>query len=736
MSQLTQNRRSFLKMAGVAGGGLILGIPLVGCSSAKPPAYQPEAQALAPNAFLQITSDNRIHFYLPNSEMGQGVYQGLTTLVAEELEVSPDAIEVHHADVHKAYRNPEFSMQGTGGSTSLRANYQRLRQAGANAREVLRAAAAQQLRAPVAELQLQEGQVLWQGNRYPYGDFAALASTLPVPEDTPLKAPKDFALIGKDRPRLDAVAKVTGSAEFGIDIEIPDLYRAVLVRCPVYGGQAKSFNADPVKVMPGVKTVVNVFNGVAVVADTYWQARQAVAQLEVEWELPEELSQWSSDVLQKEFETALDTEKGEKAEKVGDGANALADAAKTVSAQYWAPYLAHAAMEPLNCTVQLQPDRCDVWTGTQMPEGAQGIAALHAGLDKDQVAIHSTFLGGGFGRRGNLDYVAEAVSIAKATGLAIQLVWSREDDTRHDWYRPAAMARFEAGLDDQGQLQSWSVKHVSPNMMPHVMDEAVDAMLHGAVPSRFADWLSKRGYGLFENWVVEPFSVEGLAEDYDAPHKEVRHITRDPGLRVGFWRSVGHSFSGFFKESFMDELAVAANRDPLEMRLDHTRNNPRLHQVIQQVADLAGWGKPLPPGHFQGIAAQKSFDTYVAQVAEVSVDNGQIKVHKVFCAVDCGLAVNPDVVKAQMESGIIFGLTAALYGEITLQDGAVVQSNFHDYPMLRMNESPSIEVTIVASQEDPTGVGEPGVPPIAAAVANAVFAATGQRLRSLPLKLG
>lgn len=736
MSQLSQSRRSFLKMAGLAGGGLILGIPLAGCSSAKAPAFQTEPQALAPNAFLQITSDNRIFFYLPNSEMGQGVYSGLTTLVAEELEVPPEAIEVRHADVHRAYRNPDFGMQGTGGSTSLKGNYQRLRQAGANAREVLRAAAAQQLNAPSTELQLKQGQVFWQGNRYPYGQFAALASTLPVPEDTPLKAPKDFTLIGKDRPRLDAIAKTTGTAEFGIDIEIPDLYRAVLVRCPVFGGQAKGFNAEPIKALPGVKTVVSSFNGVAVVAETYWQARKAAAQLEVEWDLPEKLSRWSSDALQEEFKGALDSEKGEKAEKIGKGAAALAKAAKTVSADYWAPYLAHATLEPLNCTVRLQPDHCDVWVGTQMPEGAQGIAALHAGLDKDQVAIHSTFLGGGFGRRGNLDYVAEAVSIAKATGLAIQLVWSREDDTRHDWYRPAAMARFEAGLDEQGQLHSWSVKRVGPNMMPYVMDEAVDAMLYGAVPTRFADWLSKRGFDLFESWVVEPFGVEGLFEDYEAPNKEIRHITRDPGLRVGFWRSVGHSFSGFFKESFMDELAHAANRDPLEMRLAHTQNNPRLRQVIQQAADLAGWGKPLAPGHFQGIAAQKSFDTYVAQVAEVSVVNNQIRVHRVFCAVDCGLVVNPDIVKAQMESGIIFGLTAALHGEITLQDGAVVQSNFHDYPMLRMNESPSIEVRVVASQEEPSGVGEPGVPPIAPAVANALFAATGQRLRSLPLKLG
>ncbi|NIB42210.1 xanthine dehydrogenase family protein molybdopterin-binding subunit [Pseudomaricurvus alkylphenolicus] len=443
----------------------------------------------------------------------------------------------------------------------------------------------------------------------------------------------------------------------------------------------------------------------------------------------------SSEEVYLDFKSALDTEEGDKAEKIGDGAQALGRADKQIEADYRAPYLAHATMEPMNCTVRIDQDRCDLWVGNQAPEMVRDVAAYYAEVHQDKVQVHSTFLGGGFGRRVSLDYVAEAVSIAKASGLAVQVVWSREDDIRHDYYRPASMARFKAALDEQGRIESWFVKRAGPNIMPYMIDDVFDTMVPGFVPDGLADWMSKRGYGLYDGILLDHASVEGLFEDYDIPNKEVRHITRDPGLRTGYWRSVGHSFGGFCKESFMDELALAADRDPVEMRLLHSQSDPNLHQVIEVAAEKSNWGQPLPTNHFHGIAAHTSFNSSVAQVAEISIERNQIKVHKVTCVVNCGTAINPDNVRAQMESGIIFGISAALFGVITLHNGQVEQSNFHDYPMVRMDDSPQIEVHIIESDEDPTGVGEPGVPPIAAAIGNAVYAATGKRLRQLPLKL-
>ena len=735
MSVIKQSRRNFLKMTGIAGGGLILGTTLNGCSSTPQPAYASEQDSFDANAFLQITSDNQIRFYMHHAEMGQGIYHGLTTLIAEELEVVPEKIDVRFAGIHEDYENPAFGVQGTGGSTSMITSFVPIRKAAATAREQLRAAAAQMLEAPIDELEMRAGSVHWQGKAYDYGQFANAASVLPTPRDVSLKPKEKFTQIGKDRPRLDAVAKSTGTADFGIDIDIPNLHRAALVRSPVHGGSVKSFDATEAKAMPGVKSVVQVESGVAVVAESYWQARKAADALKIDWSLPE-LAHWSSAEVYKDFKEALDREDGNKSEKSGDGAQALTKAAKVIEADYYTPYLAHSTMETPNCTVRLTADHCEVWAGCQSPSGVLRTAAMHAGLQKDQITVHQAFLGGAFGRRSISDYVAEAVQIAKASGIAaVQLVWSREDDIRHDWYRPASMARLQAGLDDKGQLQCWNVKRVGPNLTAHILDSELDSMLYGVLPAGAADWASKRGYPLFENWIIDPDSVKGLAKDYDSPNKEVRHVTRDPGLRIGYWRSVSYSFSGFFQESFMDELAEATNRDPLEIRLAHTDNNPRLKKVLEAVAAKANWGTPSAPGRYQGVAAQASFESYVAQVAEVSVDNNQIKVHKIYCAVDCGLAVNPDVIKAQMEGSIIFGLTAALHGEIMLEKGAVQQSNFHDYPLLRMNEAPEIEVIIIDSQEAPGGVGEPGMPPLAPAVANAVFAATGQRLRSLPLKL-
>lgn len=734
--QTNASRRSFLKNLGIVGGGLIVGVPLSACANRYPYGVQTgDTAQLQPNAYLQITADNQIHFYMGRSEMGQGTYTGLTTLIAEELDVSPSKIQIHHAPAHEAFNNTDYGAQVTGGSTSMKISYLPLRQAAANTKAVLKQAAAQQLGVPVAQLKTDDGWMISAEKKLPYGEFVELAATLEVPEEAPLKQPDAFKYIGKSRPRLDGHAKSTGTAEFGIDVDFPGLYRAVLVRCPVATGTVKSVNDKAALAMPGVKKVVTIHNGVAVIAESYWHAKQAAPKLEIQWNLPEKLSQFSSDTGKVQFEAALDSEDYDVSMDQGDGVDALESAANVITADYWAPYLAHATMEPMNCTVKIENDEMDIWVGSQSPGFAKGLASFYGDVPKDNIRVHSTFLGGGFGRRSASDFVGEAAAIAKESGLPIQLVWSREDDTRHDLYRPASIARFQIGLNDAGEIDSWVVRRAGPNIMSYTIDEALDSMAPGFLPNGMVDWMSKAGYGLFDGITVDHSSVEGLYEDYDATHKEVQHVTVDPGLPCGFWRSVGHSFSGFFKESMMDEVALSQKQDPVEYRLKHTKNNPRLNNVIKVAAEKAGWKNAKSQKRALGFAAHSSFLAHVAQVAEVRVENGEIKIDKVICVIDCGVVVNPDIVKAQMESGINFGITAALFGEITLKDGAVQQSNFHDYPMLRMPQAPKIEVHIVQSNEAPTGVGEPGTPPIAAAIANGIFAATGQRLRSLPLKL-
>jgi len=732
-TQVDNGRRGFLKNSMFAAGGLVVGVPLSACAS--PSNAHTSGNNFVPDAFIQITPDNVVHFYMPRSEMGQGTYTGLTTIIAEELDVDPTSIQVHHVGAQNDYVNPEGGLQITGGSNSIRVHFDPLRQAAANVRAAILKAAAQQTALDVSVLSTDNGQVFAKGQAFNYSEFVALAAKQEIPTQAKLKSSNDYKYMGKDRPRLDGVSKSTGTAQFGLDVDFPGLHRAVLVRCPVAGGTVVSMNASQALKMPGVKKVVTIYNGVAVVADSYWQAKQAAATLTVEWNKPEKLASFSSDTGKKWFEEALNGDDLEDAHEEGEGEDGLTTAAQVISAQYWAPFLAHATMEPQNCTVKIENGKCDVWVGCQSPGVAQGLAARITGLSTDDVTIHSTFLGGGFGRRVFSDYVAEASAIAMESGLAVQLIWSREDDTRHDFYRPASLANFKVGLDKDGAIESWNVSRAGPNVLPYFLDELVDGKVPGFMPTGLVDWLSKRGYGLFDGLSVDESSIEGLHEDYDAPHKYVQHVTVDPGLPVGFWRSVGHSFSGFFKEGMMDEVATAVKKDSLAYRLEHTKNNPKLNAVLKLVEQKSNWGKNLPSNHFHGVAAHNSFMSSVAQVAQVSVEGNQIKIHKITCVLDCGFVVNPDIVEAQMKSGIIYALTAALYGEVTLKDGAVQQSNFHDYAILRMNETPEIDVHIVPSDAAPTGVGEPGVPPVAAAVANAVFAATGKRLRSLPLKL-
>ena len=725
------SRRRLLQTMGVVGGGLIVGIPLSACSTApEVPALQGEGAQLG--AFIQITPDNQVHFYQPRAEMGQGVYTGMTSLLAEELGVDPATIRVHHAGVHAAYRSPGVPLQVTGGSTSMNESYLYLRQVGANVREAIRQAAAQTLQLDANRLRLEDAMVRHGEQAWPYGQFVQVASRQPLPEGAPLKAPADFKVIGQEAPPLDGLAKSTGTATFGLDIELPNLHRAVLKRCPVAGGKLASAQTAQAQAMPGVVKVVSLPHGVAVVARSYWQAHQAAQTLVLSWDLPP-LAQLSSSDVRAQMEQALTSEAGDEASSAGDVAAALSTSAKTVEATYWAPYLAHATMEPMNCVVRIEGERCEVWTGTQIPDITRAVAAHHAGVAIEAVTVHNQFLGGGFGRRIYNDCVAETAAIAKAAGVPVQLIFSREDDTRHDHYRPAALMAYKAGMDAQGKINAWSAKRVGPNAMAHFVDEIAEAALSPYLPWSMGDWLSKRGYGVMDGWVVDPSSVEGMLGDYAVANSELRHVTVDPGLPIGFWRSVGHSFSAFAVESFVDELAHAAAIDPLAFRLAHCGEDAQMKAVMQLAADQAGWGQ-APAGRFLGMAAHRSFKSAVAEVVELSMDGDTPVIHKVTVAVDCGLAVNPSVVRQQMEGAVIFGLTAALYGEVTLVNGAVQQSNFHDYPMVRMDTAPEIAVHIVPSTQAPTGVGEPGLPPIAPAVANAIFAATGQRLRELPLR--
>jgi len=732
------SRRNFIKNISLAGAGLVVGLPLTACVNASLP--NKNQLALTPNALLQITNDSTINFYLPRSEMGQGTYTGLTTIVAEELDVHPSSINVMNASVHDDYTNPDYGFQVTGGSNSIRTHFLPLRHLAANARLVIRQAAAQQLNVSLTDIQTENGNIVVSGKALPYGDFADSANNLAFPEHAPLKDKSQFKYMGKNAPRLDGFSKSTGTAEFGIDVDFEGLYRAALKRCPVHGGKVKSFDDSAVRAMPGVKSVVKIHNGVAVIADHYYQAKNALVNLQVEWDLPETLAAFSSDSTASDngkalFKTALDSNESSNAYEQGDGLGALNNAVKVIEAEYWAPYLAHATMEPMNCTARLTGKHLELWVGSQSPDLAKLTAAYYADVPKGNVTVNSTFLGGGFGRRVNTDFVAEAAAIAKESGVPVQLVWSREDDMKHDFYRPAAMVKFSVGLNSDGLIDSWVVKRAGPQIMPYTMDDLVDGMMPSFLPNAMVDGLSKAGYSLYQSLLVDHASVEGLYEDYDAPHKSSGHVTVDPGLPIGPWRSVGHSYSGFFKESMMDEVAALHNKDTVEFRLQHLKNNPKLANTLRVAAEKAGWNKPLPKGHYHGVASHASFSSFVTQIAEVSVKNNQLHIHNVVCVIDCGLAVNPDIVKAQMQSGIIYGLSAALHGEITLKGGVVQQSNFHDYPALRINESPNIDVVIIDSDDAPTGVGEPGLPPIAAAVANGIFAATGQRLRSLPLKL-
>ena len=710
------DRREFLKAAALTTAGLVVAFYV---PAGRRFAHAAENPASAPplpqaNAFLRIAPDDTVTVLLAHSEMGQGIWTSLPMLIAEELDADWNRFRVEHAPTAPVYANPVFGMQGTGGSTSILSEFDRYRQVGAVARVLLVQAAAQRLGVSPSACRTENGVVVAGDRRLRYGELALDAASLPMPETVALKEPKDWKLIGRPTRRLDTPEKINGQAVFGMDVRFDGLLTAVVARCPTFGGKVKSFDDSAARAVPGVRKIVQVPSGVAVVADHFWAARQGREALKIEWDLGPGAALDTGAMLA-EFRR-LAGSAGKVAAGAGDAPAVLGATQKTIDAEYVLPYLAHATMEPLNCAVRIGDGLCEIWTGTQFQTIDQMAAAGITGLKPEQVKIHTTFLGGGFGRRATptSDWVREAVHVAKAAGAPVKTVWTREDDMQGGYYRPMVLHRVRTAVGSDGLPAAWDHTIVSQSVMAGTPFESE----------------IKNG--------IDPASVEGAADSpylkAIANHRVQLHDYPAP-IPVLWWRSVGHSHTAFVMESMVDELARAAGADPVDYRRRLLAKQPRLVGVLDLAAAKAGWGSPLPAGRARGIAVHQSFGSHVAQVAEVSVEGGRIRVHRVVCAIDCGIAVNPATIEAQIESGIAFGLGATLASAITFKDGRVQQSNFDDYKVLRLPDMPKVEVHIVPSRERPGGVGEPGTPPIAPAVANAVAALTGQRLRELPLKL-
>jgi isoquinoline 1-oxidoreductase subunit beta len=710
-------RREFLKAAGsVTTMALTIGFQWLG-PTRRAAAAGASPAVFAPNAFLRIGADGSVTVIAKHVEMGQGAYTGIATVLAEELDADWAQVRVESAPANvKLYANSVFGMQGTGGSSAMANSWSQLREAGAKGRAMLLSAAAKDWKVPVTELTTEKGVVFHAGSKRKagYGSLTAKAAALPVPDKVTLKDPKDFKLIGRQAPRVDVPAKVDGTALFTLDVALPGMLVALLKRPPLFGATVKSFDPTAASAVPGVVKVVQVPHGVAVVAKGFWAAKQGRDALVVDWD-DTHAERRSSSEMMNEYRR-LAEQPAPSARKVGDAVPAIKNAAHTVSASYEFPYLAHAPMEPLDAVVKLTATSCEIWAGDQFQTIDQANAAKTAGLDPQQVSINTLYAGGSFGRRANVgsDYIVEAVSIAKAygaDGTPIKLQWTREDDLHGGLYRPMYFHKLEAGLNEKKELVGW--RHV-------IVGQSIMAG------------------GPFEVMVkngIDPTSVEGAATiAYEIPNIDVELSTTKSAVPVLWWRVVGSSHTTFAVEAFIDEVAHAAGKDPFAFRRDLLAHEPRMKAVLELAADKAGWSSgSLPKGKGRGIAVGEAFKTYVAQVAEVTVDDaGRVTVDRVVCAVDCGIPINPDVIAAQMEGGIGFGLGAVLYGAITLKNGRVEQDNFNNYRVLRINEMPKIEVHIVPSAEAPTGVGEPGVAPIGPAVANAIFAATGTRVHMLP----
>ncbi len=704
-SSVALSRRSLLKASVVTTGGLLMGVTLTTNNSA-------DAAGLlhTPNAWVHIADDNTITLISARSEMGQGVYTSMPMLIAEELNVDLKKIKVSFAPPDaKTYGNPLLGgPQLTGGSTSVRDGWEKLRIAGAQVREMLLSAAAAKWNVPVAQLTANDGVVTGPGGKHAtYGQLANAASKLPVPEKPFIKDPKDFKIVGKSTPRLDTPAKTNGTAEFGIDVVLPGMVYAALEQCPVIGGTVKSVDSTAAKKMPGVVAVVQIPDGVAVVADTWWRANKARKALTIVWDEGAGAKLDSKAMMQGSKDASVNG-KSLGMLTVGKPAEVIAASRQVVKAEYTTQLLSHSPLEPMNFTASFKNGKVQLIGPTQWQDGAQGSVAKILGIKPEDVSLRTTFLGGGFGRRIDLDFIVQAAQISQQVNKPVKLLWSREDDMTHDFYRPHSVNTLVAALDASGK----------PSALTHrVTSQSITGRLFG-LPADVAD----------------PFMAEALAGPYEIPATQFDQVKYDAGLRVGYWRSVSHLMNTFANESFIDELAKKANADPVAYRISLLSSKPRFANVLKTAAEKAGWGKPLAKGRALGVALMEGYDTYMAQVAEISIqDDGNVKVHKVTAVADLGYMVNPDTVQAQIQSSIVFGMGAALMQEITVKDGRVQQTNFHQFPLVRMNQAPEFDITLVKSTEKPGGIGEPATALISPAIANAIASLTGKRLRQLPM---
>lgn len=705
-------RRAFLVGSANAAGGLLLGFHVPFASWLARASSDP-AQPVEVNAWILIHPDDTVVVRVARSEMGQGIFTALPMLVAEELECDWSKVRAEYASAHDhVTRDKRYVSMSTGGSRSVRESQDYLRQAGAAARVMLITAAAEGWGVPVEECRAENGIITHppSGRSVSFGAVASAAAKVTPPSEVGLKDPNHWKLLGKPMKRLDTRSKTMGEPVFGTDVRLPGMLYASIRQCPVFGGRVKSLEAAAVEGRKGMRHVVNLEDAVAVVAQGWWQAHQALEALPITWETGDE-AYISSETIRQDLLDGLDSDEAAVAHFAGDAVAALQAAKTVIGAEYFAPYLNHATMEPMNCTAAVAQDRVEVWVPTQNAEASLMTAAETAGVDPDRVYVHNTMLGGGFGRRGAFqDYVRQAVRIAKEVGKPVQLLWSREEDMRHGFYRPVSMARLQAGLDASGTPVAWKARVAAHSILASVRPGALQGDL-------------------------DPIALQGMDKiPYAVPNQLMELAMRNSHVPVGFWRSVNHSQNAFFQECFVDEVAHAASQDPYEFRLRLLADSPKELGVLKAAAEKAGWGLALPKGRHRGIAVHQSFGSYAAQVAEVSVSgHNAIRVHRVVCAVDCGHVVNPDTIAAQVESGIVYGLTAALFGDIRIEDGAVVQGNFDDYPMMLLKHMPEVEVYAVPTGDFWGGIGEPPVPPIAPAVCNAIFAATGRRIRELPL---
>ena len=706
------SRRRFLSASAAVGGGLLIGFTAARSIRAADAAQDVAGATFTPNAFIRVGSDGQVVLTMPYVEMGQGTYTSIPMLIAEELEVDLKQVRLEHAPPNeKLYANPLLGVQATGNSNAIRGAWQPLRQAGATARTMLVSAAAKRWNVEPASCRAQSGTVRHAptGRSIKYGELAADAARMPVPEKVVLKQPAAFKLIGTPAKRLDTPSKVNGTAVYGIDVRPPGVKIATVAQSPVFGGRVKSVDDAKAKAVKGVRQIVRLDDAVAVVADHMGAAKKGLAALVIQWDDGQHAKLNTQEIVGQLEKATL--QPGAVAQNIGDVVKAVASAVTKVEATYQVPFLAHATMEPMNCTVHVRKDGCEIWVGSQALARAQATAAKTAGLPLDKVVVHNHLIGGGFGRRLEIDGVTRAVQIAMQVDGPVKVVWTREEDIQHDMYRPLFFDRMSAGLDAKGKPVAWNRRFAGSSII--------------------ARWLPPA----FKNG-LDPDTTEGAIDlVYALPNLHVEYLrVEPPGIPTAFWRSVGPSHNVFVTESFMDELAAAAKQDPVAYRRALLDKAPRAKAVLDLAAEKAGWGKPLPQGVGRGVSVQFAFATYLAQVAEVELaKDGAVRVRRVVCAVDCGTVVNPDTVRAQIQSAVIFGISAALHGEITLKDGRVEQSNFHDYQVLRMNETPAIEVYIVNSVEPPGGMGEAGTSAIAPAVTNAIFAATGKRIRKLPV---